>query len=413
MSDGSQPGILFLLPTVLRGQRGPVAGWLNTAGWTAAASRLAFGVTVITPIGVVDHDSLRDRASLPRPATNSNAATRPTLPLPMKVAIKDLREWIRARSFARLVIETNLPDQRVVFVWQRHELFQRVGKSLADRLDCPLVIYVPAPKVWEARLWGVRRPGWEAIVERWGDAAPLHDADLVACVSDEAAEAVVSLGIDPNRIIVTPSTVDTELFRPDVDSSDERRRFLLEDRFVVGWAGSFRSFHGLDVLLDAIEEARSQVPNLVGLLVGDGPDRTRLEIEVERRGLQDSVRFTGLIPQSELPKILSLFDVAIVSGRADQSFHYSPLKMWEYLAMARAVVAPSVRSLAKQLQNGVHAVLVKPGDAHSLAQAVTNLAQDSSLRLRLGRAGRELAETAAWVHQLERVIGRLEIGGRK
>ncbi|HJQ95986.1 MAG TPA: glycosyltransferase, partial [Acidimicrobiia bacterium] len=270
---------MFILPTPLHGQPGPVAGWLNTAGWTAAASRLGFGVTVLTSFGVIESDSLRDRALSLKASLTTARRVSSTLPVPLKVALKDVRDFVRARRFARLVGRTG-PQGRPSFVWQRHELFQRAGRRLADQMGCPLVLYVPAPKVWEARAWGVRRPGWEAIVERFGDVTPLQEADLVACVSHEVAEAVGLLGIDPKRIIVTPSTVDTELFRPDLDISDIRRRYSLEGRFVVGWAGSFRSFHGLDVLLDAIETASSQIPHLVGLLVGDGPDRERLEKDV-------------------------------------------------------------------------------------------------------------------------------------
>ena len=75
------------------------------------------------------------------------------------------------------------------------------------------------------------------------------------------ADEVVRLGIDPCRIVVTPSTVDTELFNPEINGTDARRRYSLDGRFVVGWTGSFRSFHGLDLLLDVKCEERVQVPS--------------------------------------------------------------------------------------------------------------------------------------------------------
>lgn len=411
MNDSSKREIVFLLPTTLAGQQGPVAAWLNTAGWATGAGKLGFGSTVITPIGVVDPSRLRHWASQPATTPRSGNRLAANLPLPLKVAVKDAREWIRAQRFARLVSRADLPKEGMAFVWQRHELFHRAGARLAKRLRCPLVLYVTAPKVWEARSWGAHRPGWGPLVERLGDVGPMRSADLVACVSDEVAEEVRRLGVDRSRILVIPSTVDADLFKPGPDGSDVRRRYSLVGRLVVGWTGSFRSFHGLDLLLDAVDDARQYVPQLVALFVGDGPERVRLQAEAERRGLKGAVRFIGTVPQAELPDVLSAFDVAVVSGRSDQTFHYSPLKLWEYLAMARAVIAPSAGSLPRLLENGVHAILVKPGDAHSLARAIVKLADNPSLRLRLGRAGRVLAETASWTHQLKRVIDRLESGG--
>jgi glycosyltransferase involved in cell wall biosynthesis len=408
MSDVLKREVVFLLPTTLDGQQGPVAGWLNAAGWVTAAAQLGYRTTVISTVGLVDPLILRQSGSQPRVALSPRARLKSKLPLPIKTAVKDIREWIRSRNFARVVDLAELPVAPVAFVWQRHELFQSAGAAVARRLGCPFVLYVPAPKVWEAHSWGVRRPGWEAIVQRFGDLGPLRQADIVACVSEEVADEVVRLGIDPCRIVVTPSTVDTELFNPDINGTDARRRYSLDGRFVVGWTGSFRSFHGLDLLLDAISEAKQQLPEIVAMLVGDGPERSRLETEVRRRGLEGEVRFTGNLPQTEVPEVLSTFDVAIVSSRANQPFHYSPLKMWEYLATARAVVAPSVGSLQRLLEHGVNAILVEPGNVHSLADAITRLAGNPSLRLRLGRAGRELAEAASWTHQLKTVIGRLE-----
>ena len=406
MNDLSEHGVVFLLPTELSGQRGPVAGWLNTAGWVAAATRLSLEATVITPYGITDPKTLRDRAfqqSLPLRPLNE---PRLSLPKPLKVALKDIRELVRARRFDRVVSRTSLVDKQIAFVWQRHELFQRAGRKLADLNRCPLVLFVPAPKVWEARSWGVRRPGWETLVERSGDVAPLREADLVACVSDEVAMAVGSLGVDPSRIIVTPSSVDTDLFRPGVES-DVRRRYSLEDKFVIGWAGSFRSFHGLEVLLDAIEKAKSRLPSVIALLVGDGPERARLENDVERRGLRGSVCFVGPVHQTELPSFLGVFDVGVVSARANSSFHYSPLKAWEYMATATPVVAPSIGLFAK-LQHRVHAYLIQPGDSTSLSNAIVELASNPSLRLRLARAGRELAEANSWNNQLQHVIERIQ-----
>lgn len=410
MNDKPPREIVFLLPTALDGQQGPVAGWLNTAGWATAAAQLGFGSTVITPLGPLDSNALRLRASQPT-LTGVRPQWRAALPLPLKLILKDAREWIRSRKFARVISRVEVSADEVAFVWQRHELFQRAGRKLANRIGCAHVLYVPAPKVWEARNWGVRRRGWERVIERLGDVAPIREADVVACISEEVADAVVGIGVDRSRVLLTPSTVDTELFRPGIDAFEVRRRYELEGRFVVGWTGSFRTFHGIELLLDAVKEVRKYLPQVVVMLVGDGPERAHLQAESQRLGLENVIRFTGTLRQTEIPEVLSAFDVAIVTSRADQNFYYSPLKLWEYLATARAVIAPSIGSLTRLLENGVNAILVQPGDSHALANAIIRLAHDPVLRVSLGGAGRDLAQAASWTHQLQQLLDRLDAAG--
>src|SRR5687767_1491532 len=131
MSDDSKGAVVFLLPTTLDGQQGPVAGWLNTAGWVTAATQLGYITTVISTFGLVDPLVLRQSGSQPRVAPSPRARLKSRLPRPVKTAVKDIREWIRSRNFARIVNRAELPVAPVAFVWQRHELFQRAGANLA------------------------------------------------------------------------------------------------------------------------------------------------------------------------------------------------------------------------------------------------------------------------------------------
>ena len=402
-------GVVFLVPTSLEGQQGPSAAWLNAAGWVAAASRLGFRTTVITSTGVVEPTSLRIMATTISDLERhriARAASR--LPLPVRLGLKDAREWLRAGKFARLMDHIEMPRE-IAFVWQRHELFHSAGERLARKIGCPLVLFVTAPKIWEARVWGVRRPGWSRLAERMGDARPLHRAELIACVSDEVAHAVTDLGVGDDRIIITPSTADTDLFRPDIDSSRARRDLSLEGRFVVGWAGSFRSFHSLDMLLDVIRRSTQEIPNLTMVLVGSGPERARVRAEIEKQRLEPHVVLTGQIAQSDLPAMLAAFDVAVVPSRSEQGFHYSPLKLWEYLAMGLPVVAPAVGVPDRMLTHGFDAMLYNPGDTESMAAAIVKLERDPQLRASLRPAARAIAEAHSWARQLEKISDRLHI----
>src|SRR5204862_4548389 len=138
-------GAIFVLPSVTVGQRGPVAPWLSTAGWASATERVLGRAWIVTPEGAHDADALRARASGRTTTMNGSREWAQRTPVVVKTAMKDAREWTRARHF------TVAPDGPwsessvdVEFVWQRHELFHQAGVRLAAALHRPLVLFVPA-----------------------------------------------------------------------------------------------------------------------------------------------------------------------------------------------------------------------------------------------------------------------------
>ncbi len=325
------------------------------------------------------------------------------VPVTAKIAAKDILQWRQGR---RGSIEPTGPwtGQDVAFVWQRHEVFHTGGIELARSLGVPSVLFVPAPQVWEAARWGVRRPGWGRMLERFGECPALRSADLVACGTATVAEEVIRLGVSEDRILITPTGVDLDVFTPGTDP-ELRHELGLDGRFVVGWVGSFRRFHSIDLAIHAIK----QVEGATLLLVGDGPERPRLErLATEQRA---SVVFAGTTPHAEIPRHLAAMDAAlVVLASADASFHYSPLKLAEYLAAGLPVVAPAYGQLQERLTDGTDAMLVPPGDVRSLADALIQLRDDPARRQRLGRGARASAEASwSWDRQIQRIVDALGV----
>jgi glycosyltransferase involved in cell wall biosynthesis len=400
MADANS-GAIFVLPNTTSGQQGPVASWVSTAGWARAARRVLGEAWIATPAGLVDPDEARRRASHSRLSTAATPAWRRRMPTAAKVGAKDIRQWRRARRFT---VDPGGPwrDRDIRFVWQRHDLFQMAGLQLARDLGVPSVVFVPATLVWESSQWQVRRPGWAAWLERFGEAPALRAADLVACGSDVVAEQVHRLGVRDERILITPTGVDLTLFEPDTNTKDMREELGLGDRFVVGWVGSFRRFHALEQAVDAA----ARVDNATLLLVGDGPERARIRRLARDRGV--TAKFTGTIPHADLPAYLAAMDVALVLALPGQVFHYSPLKLAEYLAAGLPVVAPRVAQLADRLTDDVDAMLVPAGDSQALANSLQQLHDDFALRERLGKAARAAAEARwSWDHEVRRILAAL------
>jgi glycosyltransferase involved in cell wall biosynthesis len=325
------------------------------------------------------------------------------LPTVAKTAAKDLREWDRARKFR---VEPVGPwgDSKVEFVWQRHDLFHDAGIQLARQLDVPSVLFVPAVVVWESQQWEVARPGWSHLLERFGEQPALRSADLIACGSDLVAEQVRRLGADEQRMIVTPSGADLNLFGKLPDRDRVRAELRLTNRFVIGWVGSFRKFHALDQAVEAL----AGLEGATLLLVGDGPERARVRELGRESGV--AIRLTGTVPYQQIPKYLAAMDVALVLGSPDQPFHYSPLKLAEYLAAGLPVVAPNVAQLHDRLTDGLDAMLVPLGDASALAGALKQLRDDPDLRGRLSEAARESARRNwSWDSEMRRILERIGV----
>jgi glycosyltransferase involved in cell wall biosynthesis len=290
----------------------------------------------------------------------------------------------------------------VDMVWQRHDLFHTAGLDLARRLRAPSVLFVPAAKVWEAERWGTTRPGWGRWLEGRAERPALLRADLVACGSETVVEQVLRIGVPASRVLLTPTGVDLELFAEPPDPAPLRRRLGLEDRFVVGWVGSFRRFHALEQAV----EAAAAVPRATLLLVGDGPERARIERLVHDLGV--SATFTGTVPHPELPAYLAAMDAAVILAPRYEPFHYSPLKLAEYLAAGLPVVAPAVGQVAHRLTDGVDALVVPPHDVAALGAALRRLRDDPEEGARLGKAARAAAEAEwSWDDQVRRVMAAL------
>jgi glycosyltransferase involved in cell wall biosynthesis len=374
----------------------------------AAAAERRWGTSlIITPNGMFSPDEVLELASASAESSGSTRRPWKLVPEMAKTAAKDVRLVIRARRFRRALLQA--PLSNVAFVWQRHVPFHSSGQALARMAGCPFVLSVHALMVREARQWGIKRPGWGLLMESLGEKRILHKADLVACVSEELAEQVREQGIPQERILVTPNGVDLQLFHPRDADGQMARQLGLAGKFVLGWVGSFRSFHGLDHVFDALEELQSRGRDLTLLLIGLGPRLQSTKDDVERRGLKNVV-FGGSFPHDQMPRVMSTMHTAVVVGSPDGTFHYSPVKVREYMAMGLPVIAARLGELDRILENDNDAILVDPTNPSELADAIERLMDDADLRARLGeRARQRVTDHGSWESVLNSIISALGI----
>ncbi len=230
----------------------------------------------------------------------------------------------------------------------------------------------------------------ENLLRRWNEQHLAH-ADAVIAASYTLGDLVrETFPHARGRLTVIPNALDTDLFRPGPPPAEVVSELNLQDKFVIGSTGSMYHYEGFDVLIRTLADLKKRLPQVRGLLIGDGPRRAELEALAERLGAP--VTFYGPVPREAVRRCYRLFDLFVVPRR-DVSItrHASPLKLLEAMASACACVATPMGDVAHLLADG-RGRLVPPGSESALAEALATLANDGEARAAMGRHARAYVE---------------------
>jgi glycosyltransferase involved in cell wall biosynthesis len=284
------------------------------------------------------------------------------------------------------------------------------GAALAClRLGKPYVLTFSADGLLESDLVGQPLRGLHRLVAAWEARFTYRVATRIVCVSEAArAQLVTTWKVHPAKISVVPNGVDSQVFRPGGDGQKVRGELGLDRAPVICFVGGFHAWHGIDHLVKSFARVLTLVPGARLLLVGDGPARPEIERAIALHGVGRSVHLTGVVPQARVPELLAASDVAVLPyPRLPKELWFSPLKLFEYMAAGKAIVASRAGQVAEVIEDGTSGYLVTPGDEVELAQRLAALLQRPDERERLGRAARKQAiERHSWaryIRQLESV----------
>ena len=208
------------------------------------------------------------------------------------------------------------------------------------------------------------------------------------------------------KCVVVPNGLDVAGFVPGKPAKTVRAELgIPEGALVVGSVGRLVPFKGYRYLLDACARMRRQAPNVVGLVVGDGPERLDLERQARALGIERHVRFTG--HREDIADLLQIMDVFVLPSVAE---HFGRVLL-EAMALAKPVVATAAGGVPEIVVDGRTGVLVPAAEAAPLADAVLELLADPERLERLGLAGRDrllehftAAQHAAGIEQVYRDV---------
>lgn len=277
-------------------------------------------------------------------------------------------------------------------IYERYNLFFLAGVLLARWTGVKIFLEVNAPLAEERRHGGLRLKGLAARLERF----VWRSADRVLAVTSVLKDAVVRQGVPRSRIEVVPNGIDLHRFTALAIGHQASAGAA-----VLGFVAFVRAWHGLDTVIAAMAEHPE--PPLRLVVVGDGPALPSLRQQATTLNIAERVQFTGLAAHDQIPGLIGGFDIALQPMAVPYA---SPLKLFEYMAAGKAIVAPDQPNIREVLADGETALLFDPGNHGAMWHAICRLAADPALRDRLGAAARAeiVRRDYTWRANAQRVV---------
>jgi glycosyltransferase involved in cell wall biosynthesis len=306
-----------------------------------------------------------------------------------------------AKAFLRLraAVRAHRPD----IIYERFSLFLLAGLWMHRLSGIPMLLEVNSP-LYEER---TKNDGLRLRhLGRWAQRLLWNHVDHILPVTQVMARIVTDYGVRPSSITVIPNGIDPERFPANTDVGSAKAALGLPPRLILGFTGFIRGWNAVHRLIDfvALHYARFDLHVLV---VGDGPACNSLQEYAGERGVADRLTIAGVVQRDHVARYVAAFDIAVLPGLTSYS---SPLKLFEYLQLGRAIVAPDTENICEVLTHGRDALLFDPAEEGALERALLRLCTDATLRAELGCSARQTisSKSLTWSSNAKRVVAVAE-----
>lgn len=292
-------------------------------------------------------------------------------------------------------IKTHQP----ALIYERYCLNLTAGALAAKKHHIPFVLEVNSPLVDEmAKESGLIGRNVAQHCEK----LVLERATSVVVVTDVLRRHYEAQGFDTSKFQVIHNGIDPKMFHPAVDAHATRERYDLQNRCVIGFVGWARQWHRLDLLVEAYAKL-PQRERFAVLICGDGPAIAGLREQAKELGVADAVHFSGGLDHHEIPAHIAAMDIAVLPSIP---VYASPMKLFEYMAMGKAVLVPDQPNLREVVTEGENGMFIPQDDPHGFAKAVTALATDAALQQKLSRGALATIQHGKyfWTENARRVL---------
>lgn len=233
-----------------------------------------------------------------------------------------------------------------------------------------------------------------------------HDVDLILTLTPRLSQYVINMGAPEAKVKLLPPGVDTNLFYPGFNCAKIKQRWEITDQnLVILFIGTLFNFSGLDIFVRLFPEVIKQIPEAKLLIVGDGPQRPKLERIIAELGLTKQIIITGFEPYETMPQYMNLASVCI------NPFLYTeatkdiiPTKVLQYLACGKGLVATALSGMMDLLPSKECGVIYAKGVDEMVAEVISLLKSPQD-RQQLGQAGLNHVKQA---HSYDKIARELE-----
>jgi len=231
-------------------------------------------------------------------------------------------------------------------------------------------------------------------------------AKKIVAVTQGVKEGIMELyNIPDEKIVVIENGANTELFKP-IDLKEAKKELNLNENYnYVGFSGSFARWHGIEDLVKSAPLILKEVENTKFILVGNGPMKEQIIQMVNDLNLTDKFIFINRVPYEEVPRYMNAFDVCVILKKKD--IPGSPLKLWEYMACEKPVIATNTQDF-RVLEEYNAGIVVDSEKPEEVADAIITLLKNKELRDEMGKNGRKyVVENRSWeavAREVEKVM---------
>jgi len=302
-------------------------------------------------------------------------------------------------------------EEKADIVYQRYGRNNYAGLMYARYLGVPFVLEYNGSEIWMSKNW-MRPLRYESLTEEI-ELCVLTHADLVVGNAEAFRNELLSKGVERDRILIIPNGVDPDCFTPSISGKAIREKLGIgEQETIVSFVGSFGPWHGAEVLAKTIPIVTSQNPNVRYLFVGEGGRLNAVKQIVSDSGVSDRVLFVGFVDRMVVSEYLGASDILVspqVPNPDGTPFFGSPTKLFEYMAMGKAIIASDLEQIGKILSSGEDAFLFRAGDFRELSDMVLILASNPLLRSKLGASARKkVVDRYTWDRHVQLILDRFD-----
>lgn len=337
-------------------------------------------------------------SSIPPGKKNLRGRVKALTPSKLWQTAKDLN-LLRFDRHAQRELEAAIARENPDLIYERGFYLSTAGVRAAEKFGIRHILELNAPYPEERA--AMEGPSLLDFLGKMREKTQLRMTQRVVVVSSALRDYVETrVAGAAQKTVVTPNAIRSDFTPPAAEIVEKKRNDLnLQGKRVIGFIGSIFPYHGVDKLIEAFGRLCNDHANLALLIVGDGAVLPELKKHAESLKCRENILFTGQVSHLDAPIYVSLMHICVMPH---SNWYGSPVKVFEYGAMCKTIVAPNVSPIRDVIEPDVHGVIVQNNDLHASLSQCINSPENSAIMAKA--FSEKVYREHTWVRMAERVL---------